>query len=55
MNNEQTGIITDEMMKGLGDMICVAPWTELDLTCVFENENNKEEKVWINVIMVQIR
>ena len=32
---EQTEM-TEEMKKRLCDVLCVAPWTELDLTCVFE-------------------
>ena len=33
--NEQTEIMTGEMKNRLGDLICVAPWTELDLFCEF--------------------
>ena len=29
-DNEQT-VMTEEMEKRLGDVICIAPWTELDL------------------------
>ena len=33
--------ITTEMVKRLGDVICIAPWTELDLNGEFEKEEQE--------------
>ena len=33
---EQTVVLSEEMKKRLCDVICVAPWTELDLSGEFE-------------------
>ena len=41
------------MKKRFGDVICVAPWTKLDLSCEFEIREREEKAV--NVIMVQDR
>ena len=40
---EQTGV-TEEMKKRLCDVICIAPWTELDLSCEFETGERKKEE-----------
>ena len=40
---EQTEI-TKEMKKRLGDVICVAPWTKLDLQCEFETKEQERGK-----------
>ena len=52
---EQTGM-TEEMKKRLCDVLCVAPWTELDLSCEFKIwEQERERRKVINIIMVKNR
>ena len=52
---EQTEM-NEEMKKRLGDVMCVAPWTKLDLRCEFEIIGTRERgKKVMNVIMVQNR
>ena len=51
---EQT-VITRDMMKRLGDIICVAPWTELDLVGEFEIREKKEKRKELSDMLVQNR
>ena len=46
--------MTEEMKKRLCDVISVAPWTELDLSCVFERREQERGKM-TNVIVVKNR
>ena len=46
---EQTEI-SEEMKKRLCDVICVAPWTKLDLTGELRDGRTRERRKVINVI-----
>ena len=45
----------DEMKKRLYDVLCVAPWTELDLNGEWHERTKQIRKKGINGIMVQNR